>query len=621
MPDKKPSALIRVFLLLKNRKGAVAFLLVLVIIAQAGNIVVPFISKVMIDTLTLHIKNGGALPWATLIYAALGILLATIFSSVLQSSYNYNLFQLVTKTEDTLRNAVFKKYLQLHALFHHGSSSGQIIGRIERGGIATYSILNDIVGQILVPSTVVFLGTFAVLLYKNVWIALAVLIPFPIYLFLTRKISKQIYEIEQRSNDAFENVSKESYDVAGNVLTVKKFSQEYPETKNHKEMMASARLIQYEAEKLWAVTDNIQTAISTVGRVAVLLLSAWFVLRGNATIGDFVLYVTLQNMAYQPLNQLSSIFTRLRRNITRVERMFLVLDEQVGIVDKPNAIELPLLQHQIEFKNVSFAYHAEKWALKNINLVIPEGSTIALVGRSGSGKTTFINLLLRSFDPQAGAILIDGTDIREGTQESLRQQIAVVPQEVDLFSRTVAENISYGRPDVSRAQIENAARTALAHDFIIKLENGYETVVGERGIKLSGGERQRIGIARAVLRDPRILVLDEATSHLDTESERLIARATDQLIKHRTSIIIAHRFSTILSSDSIVVFKDGLIEAVGKHKELLKKSLTYKKLHSLQFIEEDQDDEGAEEDSKQEKEFDKKETLAPKLGLTRNIIN
>jgi ABC-type multidrug transport system fused ATPase/permease subunit len=348
--------------------------------------------------------------------------------------------------------------------------------------------------------------------------------------------------------------------------------------------MGRAREIQYSAERLWGVIENTQTAISTIGRVAVLILSGWFVLNGTATIGGFVLYVTLQNMAYAPLSQLSAIFPRMRRNATRVERVFAILDEPVRVTDKPGAGQLAPLARNIEFKNVSFAYRPSgEPALKDIKLEVTAGTTVALVGRSGSGKTTFINMLLRSFDPQKGKILVDGVDIRDVTQESLRRQIAVVPQEVDLFSRTVAENIAYGHPETTRKQIEAAAKTALAHDFIMKLENGYETVVGERGIKLSGGERQRIGIARAVLRDPRILILDEATSHLDTESEQLISRATDALIKNRTSFIIAHRFSTILGADQIVVFKDSKIEAVGSHQELLKKSPTYKKLYSLQF--------------------------------------
>lgn len=584
MSPKKPSALRRVLLLLKSHKKKALFLVLLVTLSQGANISVPFIIKIIIDALTNFIKNGGALPFNILVYSAIGILIATVSSSSLQSSYNYHLFKLVTKVEDRLRSASFSKYLELHALFHHSSSSGQIIGRIERGGIAIYAILNDVIGQNLLPPLVVFLGTFSVLLYENVWIALAILIPFPIYLLVTRRLSRRIYEIEQRANDAFEELSKESYDIAGNVLTVKKFSQETAETEHKDQLLSQAREIQYGAERLWAVIENIQTVISTIGRVSVLVLSGWFVMAGHATIGEFVLYVTLQNMAYQPLSQLSNTFPRLRRNITRVERMFTILDEPVNVIDIPNAPSLPPLKNQIEFKNVSFSYRGDnQWALKNINLVIPAGTTLALVGRSGSGKTTFINLLLRSFDPQKGQILFDELDIKTVTQESLRAQIAVVPQEIDLFSRTVSENISYGSPEVAKTQIINAAKTALAHDFILKLEHGYKTIVGERGIKLSGGERQRIGIARAVLRDPKILILDEATSSLDTESERLIAQATDALIKNRTSIIIAHRLSTVIHADRIVVFKNNQIEAVGAHNKLLEISPTYQKLYNLQF--------------------------------------
>ncbi len=587
MAKKKPSIMRRILGLLKDQKKKIGFLLLLIVAVQVTDIVTPFVSKRLIDTLTAFIKTSGAWPWVTLLYCAAGILLATILSSVFKSTYNYILFKLSTSTEDVASNMASEKYLRMHVLFHHNSSSGQIIGRLERGAQAIYNILNEIIGHNLVPPLATFLVVFAALLYQNVWIALVVLIPFPIYLLATRKYSQRIYEIEQKSNDAFEAVSKESYDTASNVLTVKKFSQEARETENKRKLLHAAREIQYEAEWVWRTMDNIQATISTTTRVVVLCLSAWFVLRGSATIGDFVLYISLQNMAYHPLAELSQILPRLRRNATRAERLFELIDEPLSVIDKPDALTLPPLAEDIVLENVFFAYKGdENWALKDISLRIPAGETYALVGRSGSGKTTFINLLLRSFDPTAGRLLMDGTDIRDVTQESLRNQIAVVPQEVDLFSRTVAENIAYGRPEVTHEQIEAAARTALAHDFILKLENGYNTVVGERGIKLSGGERQRIGIARAVLRDPRILILDEATSHLDTESERFISKATDALIQNRTSLIIAHRLSTVLHADKIIVFNENTIEAVGPHAELLKTSPTYKKLHSLQFAEE-----------------------------------
>ncbi len=588
MKGGKLSTLKRILLLLRDRKKAVAFLLVLITLSQIASITVPFISKVLIDSLTKFIKNGGALPWHTLIYSSLGILVVTLISNILQSNYNYNLFQTVTKLEDQVKNKAFEKYMQLHSLFHHGASSGQIIGRIERGSNAVYGILYDIIGQNFVPPIIIFIVAFSALLYSNIWIALAILVPFPLYILSTRKIANQIYLIEQKSNDAFESVNKEMYDVAGNILTVKKFSQESVEAQDNKKLLARAREIQYGAERLWERVENIQSVITTTGRVVVLGLSAFFVLQGTATIGQFVLYITLQNMAYQPLSNIGTLFTRMRRNMTRVDRIFAVLDEPLHVTDVPNAEVLPNLEKQIEFKDVSFSYRSDnQYALQDINVIIPAGTTCALVGRSGSGKTTFINLLLRSYDPQKGKVMIDGNDISLVTQESLRAQIAVVPQEVDLFSRTVTQNIAYGREDMQKKQVENAAKTALAHDFILKLDHGYDTIVGERGIKLSGGERQRIGIARAVLRDPKILILDEATSHLDTESEQLITRATDALVKNRTSLIIAHRLSTVIHADKILVFNNGGIEAMGTHAQLLKSSKTYARLHSLQFTDEE----------------------------------
>ncbi len=583
---KKISPTKRILGFLKTRKKMVGFLLLLVVLTAVADISVPFISQKLIDTLIQFFKNGGGFPLNTLVSSAVGIFIATIAAQTIKSVYDYNLFITVTKIEDGVRRAAFEKYLRLHAIFHHKSSSGQIIGRIERGATAIYAILNDIFGENLLPPLVTFSAAFVSLIFKNVWIAVAVILPLPIYLLAIRKISQKIYEIENKSNEEFEAVSKNGYDVASNVLTVKKFSQEHPEAQSYADLLLVARNTQYGGERLWKVMSNVQSVIATLGRIAVILLGGFLVLNGKSTVGEFVLYVTLQNMAYGPLWQLSNVLPRLRRNSSRVERLFRLLDEPVRVTDKLGAITLPPFHDKIEFRNVSFRYSEERrWALKDMDIEIPVRTTVALVGRSGSGKTTFINLLLRSYDPDKGEIMIDGHDLRDVTQESLRNQIAVVPQEVDLFSRTIAENVAYGKPEVSREEIERAAKIALAHDFVVKMEKGYETLVGERGVRLSGGERQRVGIARAILRDPKILILDEATSHLDTESERLIQEATDALVKNRTSFIIAHRLSTVLHADTILVFKDGMIEAAGNHVNLLETSPTYKKLYSLQFNE------------------------------------
>lgn len=583
----KENPTLRILKLLKTEKKSVIFLLVLIIIAAGFDISVPFISQKLIDTLINYFKQSSSPPLKVLFFSATGILVATLLNRIIQSIYNYSIFTKVTKIEDNVKHEAFEKYLNLHALFHHSSSGGQIIGRIERGASAIYIIIHDVFGHNLIPPLVVYLGVLGSLAFKNLWMALAVFLPLPLYIIAVQKISKKIYEIEKAANEKFENVAKESYDVAGNVLTVKKFSQEKTETENQIKLQAEARAIQYKAEKLWTIIENIQTFIATLGRISVIILGGFLVIKNESTIGEFVLYVTLQNMAYAPLAQISVVLPRLRRNISRAERLFTLLDEPIKINDKPDALILLPHQKNIKFKNVSFRYTEKRnWAIKSLNVTIPYGKTVALVGRSGSGKTTIANMLLRSYDPTEGAILIDSVDIKDVTKKSLRDQIAVVPQEVDLFSRTIAQNIAYGQPTMTKEKIENAANMALAHEFIMKLDNGYETTVGERGIKLSGGERQRIGIARAILRDPRILIMDEATSHLDSESEKIIQKATQNLIKGRTSIIIAHRLSTILNADMIMVFDKGELESYGTHAELLQKSPTYQKLYNLQFTRE-----------------------------------
>ncbi|HTY40034.1 MAG TPA: ABC transporter ATP-binding protein [Candidatus Paceibacterota bacterium] len=578
------SVTIRILSLLKGQKKMVVFLLSLILIGAALDITVPFLSQRLIDTLVRFLEHGGEAPYRVLFLIAFGILAATVGNRVISSVYNVEAFKVVTRAEDNARHAAFEKYLRLHALFHHGASSGQLIGRIERGATAIYVILYDIFGQSLVSPIITLTGVLIALAVKSPWIALVVFLPLPVYLLIVRHLTARIYEIEKRVNEEYEDVSKEAYDVASNVFTVKKFSQEDAETTNHVRLLQKMRLTQYSAEQLWGIIETTQTIIATLGRLGVILLGGTFVVTGRSTIGEFVLFITLQNMAYSPLAQLSVIFPRLRRNLSRAERIFAVLDEPIHVTDKPEALVLPPLAHEITFDRVSFRYGPQRaWALKDLDLRIPAGTTVALVGRSGSGKTTFVNLLLRAFDPIEGTVRIDGHDLRDVTQKSLHDQIAVVPQEVDLFSRTIAQNIAYGASDPKPEDIEQAARTALAHDFIMKTENGYDTLVGERGVKLSGGERQRVGIARAVFRNPRILILDEATSHLDTESERLIQQATAALIKDRTSFIIAHRLSTILHADLILVFSQGSIEAAGKHEELLKTSSTYQRLYSLQF--------------------------------------
>jgi ABC-type multidrug transport system fused ATPase/permease subunit len=318
----------------------------------------------------------------------------------------------------------------------------------------------------------------------------------------------------------------------------------------------------------------------------VITVGGYLVLNHRCTLGDYVLFIALQDMVYGPISQLSIIMPKLHRNLSRAERLFEILAADRKVVDASNAQLLRGGHHSIEFRNVTFTYPgANRSAVRNVSFAVPEGALVALIGPSGSGKSTVMNLLQRLYDPDEGSIFIDGLDIRQMQQASLREHIAVIPQEIELFSRTIAKNIGYGLDSVEPGDLEYAARMAQAHDFIGRCDQGYETPVGERGMRLSGGERQRIGIARAIVHDPKILILDEATSHLDNESERLIQMAFEELIPGRTSFVIAHRLSTVRNADLVIVFSEGTIEAIGTHEQLWSSSPTYQKLYGLHVAE------------------------------------
>ena len=287
-------------------------------------------------------------------------------------------------------------------------------------------------------------------------------------------------------------------------------------------------------------------------------------------------------MTFAPLAQLNQLFTRLRRNAKRASHLFEIIGEKDVLTDSPDAVSVKPLLQEIVLHNVSFEYTKKTAALYDINLAIPAGTTTALVGRSGAGKSTLAFLLLRFYDPDQGKITYDGTNLRSIQRASLRKQVTWIPQDTSLFNRTMRENIAYGNPKAGQEAIEQAAKLAQAHEFILKTPNGYNSVTGERGVKLSGGQRQRIAIARSLLTKPSILIMDESTSHLDSETEKAISESIQELHHKTTQIIIAHRLSTILHADQIVVLDEGRVVAVGKHQELLGNPI-YKRLYELQF--------------------------------------
>jgi subfamily B ATP-binding cassette protein MsbA len=322
--------------------------------------------------------------------------------------------------------------------------------------------------------------------------------------------------------------------------------------------------------------------VGAFGIAAVVWYGGLQVIEGKTTVGSFFSFMTALFMLFAPISKLARANNKVQQALGASHRIFELLDAPPEITDRKEARDLPPLRHQIEYRDVSFRYNSEP-VLSGISLTIPKGTVTALVGLSGAGKSTFVDLIPRFYDVNSGGILIDGTDIRDVRLSSLRGQIGIVTQEIFLFNDTIRNNICYGHAESGEDRMVEAAKTAYAHDFILNFPEGYDTRIGERGLKLSGGERQRLSIARAILKNPEILILDEATSSLDSESETMVQKALNNLMRNRTTVVIAHRLSTIVNADRIVVLDGGRIAEVGTHKELLERNGLYRKIYHLQF--------------------------------------
>lgn len=568
--------------LLGSHRWTLIGLSALIFITAGLDIAVPFITRRVINEVVHALSGRQQEAIATLAISAIGIFVATAATRLLRSFYNYRLYHAASQCEDEVKNAAFLNFLRLDTEYQGKVNTGEVVGALDRGGTAIFIVLYEIVGQNLVPPLLVFAGVLVALLAKNPYIAIAVFLPLPAYVLTVGRLGRHMHHLEREVNVRFEAVSRESYDIASNVTVVKKFAKEKQEASTQRKLMHIARKKQYQGERVWAVIENAQTWIATAGRVSVIALGGYFVLSRRCTIGDYVLFMALQDMVYGPVSQLSIILPKLRRNLSRAERLFEILEQDSNISDAPHARPLCEAAHSVEFRNVSFRYAGtQRWTLRDVSLWVQGGAKVALLGASGTGKSTLMSLLQRLYDPQHGSILINGVDIRDITQHSLREQIAVVPQEIDLFCRSIRDNIAYGRDEIVHSEVERAARVAQAEGFIQRCAKGYKTEVGERGAKLSGGERQRIGIARAIVREPKILIFDEATSQLDAENERLIQAGMEEVFRDRTCFIIAHRLSTVRNADMVVVFAEGGIEAVGTHDELFRKCETYRRIYGV----------------------------------------
>jgi ATP-binding cassette subfamily B protein len=570
---------------LLEHRTRVALAIACLIAAKFANLGVPIILKDLIDAMNL---KPGSLQIFLIVPAGLIVAYGALrLSASLFSELRELLFAKVT--QDAVRKIALQVFEHLHALtlqFHLGRQTGGVSRDIERGtrGIQTlvsfslYSILPTIIEFALV------LAYFAY--YYDIWFAIITFVALVLYIVFTIKVTEWRTHYRRTMNEMDSRANQRAIDSLLNFETVKYFGNEQFESKRYDENLKHYQSAAILSQKSLAILNLGQQAIIAVGLVLILWRATQGVVDGSMTLGDLVLVNTLMIQLYIPLNFLGVIYREMKQSITDMDRMFALLNADQEIKDKQNAHTLVINDFargpEVRFENVYFSYNAKREILKDVSFIIPAGTITAVVGQSGAGKSTLARLLFRFYDIQAGAILLDGQNIQDVQQASLRKAIGIVPQDTVLFNDTIAYNIAYGSPGASPTEIQEAARAAQMNQFIEHLPEGYETSVGERGLKLSGGEKQRVAIARTLLKKPALLIFDEATSALDSRTERAFQEELFNLARNRTTLIIAHRLSTIVHADQILVMDQGKIIERGTHQQLLQANGRYTSMWQMQ---------------------------------------